>query len=182
MKALKNLGLILLIAILGALGGSENSSKGIRRFGITGILTILALVSLHNFLVLSIMLGAFVFAIGYGIPSGDDKGSGLGRFYFNIFKTELLANIFTRGTVGLLLNITWLSIPILKGNWISYFISSILIISTYSFVSWRGIGIYTIKIKDKIYSLLYSDLIVYGVIAVGFINLMATNLTFIIKF
>jgi len=150
----------ILIALLGAYGGQGH--KSYRRMGIPIMIVLFSLCQLKNLWTLTIfsMIGAF--STGYGIPSPDDDDpSSLGKFWMKVFKNnEYLANIFTRGTIGFLVSLSLLSIPILKTNWIIYIISSLLLIGTYGMISWRDLGV--IKMGDC--NLLVTDLIVYGVI------------------
>lgn len=99
-----------------------------------------------------------------------DEGSFLGRFFWNLFKkNNLLANVFTRGFVGLLISLTMLSVPILKGTWISFLVGSALIIGVWGAVSWRGFGQFPVKIFGKTYNLLWVDVTVYAVTSCGII-------------
>jgi hypothetical protein len=62
-----------------------------------------------------------------------------------------------------------LSVPILKGTWLSFLIGSALIIGIWGAVSWRGFGETKVKIFGKEYNLLNVDLTVYAVTACGII-------------
>ncbi|GAH64524.1 unnamed protein product, partial [marine sediment metagenome] len=75
-------------------------------------------------------------------------------------KIQLLTNIFTRGTIALIVNLSLILIPILKGNWTTYFIGCLFIKLAYITCSWRDMGV--IRIKGKY--LLISDVITYGII------------------
>jgi hypothetical protein len=139
--------------VLGAIGGSGN--KGARRVGIPVILAGYAYSRVENIYVVTIcsMIGAL--SCGYGIPDENyltdptkDKGSALGRFYYKLFKgNHVLADIFTRGTVGVLIALSLISIPILKDNWIIYGVCSLGIILTNALLSWRNLG--TFKLFGK---------------------------------
>jgi len=150
--------LSILGGILGTYAGADETSKGIRRFGIPGILMIIAWLNLHNWLVLFVMLLSFGLSLGYGIPCGTDKGSTLGRFWYKIFRgNKKLSNIFTRGAIALVLNIGLLIIPIIKGNWFIYMITGITILLNHSLLSWRNWG--TFKFLNK--NLNWIDFVVY---------------------
>ena len=100
----------------------------------------------------------------------SDKGSALGRFWYRLFKKNILyTNIFTRATVGLLISLSMLSVPILKGTWISFLVGSALIIGVWGAVSWRGFGQFPVKIFGKTYNLLWVDVTVYAVTACGIV-------------
>lgn len=167
MKIIKSIFIGFIGGILGALGGADNSSKLWRRLGIPILITIIALIILKHWLVLSIMSLYAILTIGYGIPDnwdGGDKGSPLGRFFFwTIFNgnynlyAHLLADIFTRGTIAILSCLTFLSIPLLKSNWITYIIGSIIVVTIYSSLSWRALGSITMFGK----SLTWSEIIPY---------------------
>jgi hypothetical protein len=167
---LKRLSQLLFIptifSFLGSIGGSQYADKGIRRFGLPGLTLILAIVKYYNLFpdclwLITVMFGSFVLALGYGVPSQNDLGSKLGRFWYKIFKgNKTLTNIFTRGTVGVLYCLTLISIPLLNHQWLIYILGSICIISAYAFISWRNLG----SVKIGKYTLCYSDVILYGVI------------------
>ncbi len=162
---LKTLALGTIGGLLGALGGTDGVSKGVRRIGIPLLITLYALFTLHNWWVLTLLSMIGVFSMGYGIPcfipGYEDAGSMLGRFFFYKFnKNEVLANIFTRGTVGVACSLTLLSIPILRSNWGIYGLRCLAIISVYSIFSWRNLG--TFVFRGKI--LLWSEFVTYFVI------------------
>jgi len=145
---------------LGAYGGQ--GEKKYRRIYIPLILTSLALLYLRHWGVIFIMAMAGAFAMGYGIPSPDDDDpSSIGKFWYNLFnRNELLANIFTRGTIAWMVNLSLICIPILKGNWLTYWIGCLFIKLAYTVFSYRDLGV----IRTKNEYLLWSDLIVYGII------------------
>ena len=151
----------MLCAFLGAFAGAEGTNKNWRRFLIPFALAGLAYGHLHNLWVITIMTMMIGFSMGYGIPDPTDDGSSIGRFWYNLFNhNELLANIFTRGTVATMVNLSLISIPILKGNWLIYFIGCLFIKLAYTTCSWRDLGGYWFKGKY----LLWVDSIVYGMI------------------
>jgi len=163
------LGLIIVAlgAVLGALGGAENSSKSFRRVLIPLILTVFAFLNTQSILVLTILSMCGALSIGYGIPSFsnyheyNDEGSALGRFWFNLFKkNETLANIFTRGTIGLLVGLSLVSVSIITHNWLFYGIGCLGIILTNSLISWQNWGQYTLFNRK----LNWSDTVNWGVI------------------
>jgi hypothetical protein len=140
--------------ILGAIGGSGN--KGARRVGIPVTIAGYAYSNTHNLWVITIfsMIGAL--SLGYGIPDDNylidptkDKGSSLGRFFYKLFKgNHVLADIFTRGTIGGLIALSLISIPIIKGNWIIYGGCSLGIVLTNALLSWRNLGVYKLLNKE----------------------------------
>jgi len=163
------LGLIVVAfgAVLGALGGAENSSKSFRRVLIPLILTGFAYLNTQSILVVSIMTMCFPLSLGYGIPSFNnypeynDEGSGLGKFWYNLLKkNETLANIFTRGTIGLLIGLSLISVSIINHNWLFYGIGCLGIALTNSLVSWRNWGQYTLFNRK----LNWSDSVNWGLI------------------
>ena len=167
-----------LIGFLGSFAGSEGTSKNWRRIGIPLIFTICALFELKSLWVILLMTISAWLSIGYGIPDDNypvsgDSGSTLGRFwtmlfrkYTTITKAHRLGDYFTRGTVGLGISLSFLVIPILKGNWLFYFLGSFGIILVYALNSWRGYGQFVIKWKDKTYYLLKVDMVTYGILGI----------------
>ena len=139
----KNLFIGFVGGILGALGGAQNSNNLFRGLGIPLLITLIAFVTMRHWMVLSIMSLMAILSIGYGQPcpySGDD-GAPLGRFYYWLFRGNAFwSNVLTRGTIAFLSCLTFLSIPLLKGNWIMYGIGSIITIAVFALLSWRTLG------------------------------------------
>lgn len=179
---LKKLGqftsLPFIFSFLGALGGSKNSTKAVRRFGIPAIIFILAFIKTlsyfpHNLWTLSTLSIIGVLSIGYGTVSPwDDKPSKLGEFYYKLFpKSETIQNVLIRGTIAILFCISMLSVPMILQNWISYFLGIIIIMLSYTIISWRPLG--TIKMGQ--YELCNADVIHYGLIGYGVYVIIFTN-------
>jgi hypothetical protein len=173
LKSFKITGLPAIIGFVGAYGGQEN--KWVRRIGIPLIFTICALIELRSLWVIFLMSIAGWLSCGYGLPDlfeGGDKGSFLGKFWFNILnvwnkpKRRTYADILTRATVGLGIAISFLVIPILKWNWLAYLLGSIGIILVWALVSHRGFGVVSIKLFNKQYNFLKVDFVTYGVTAI----------------
>lgn len=160
LKRINVIKIAILVALLGAYGGQ--GQKKYRRIYIPLILMLLALLYLRHWGVIFIMSMAGAFSMGYGIPSPDDDDpSSIGKFWYDLFNhNELWANVFTRGTIAWMVNLSLISIPILKGNWITYWIGCLFIKLAYTTCSWRDLGV--IHIENK--HLLKVDLIVYGII------------------
>ena len=166
LKKLKYL-LPLIGAYLGALGGQ--GVKEWRRVVLPIIFSIIGALSLWSYW--GILLGTFGIwvAIGYGIPSGTDSGSTLGRFWYNLLnQNHHLADIFTRGTIGFGMCLTGLVCPILKQNWIMYALGCLLIMVGQTVFSYRGWG--EVNIFGN--NLLVSDLINYGLIFTGYLLML----------
>ena len=90
----------------------------------------------------------------------SDIGSALGRFWFKLFKgNHTLANYGTRGTKALVIALTCLSIPMITSSWMVYVVASILLVGLIASLSWRSLGQRVIKIGDKVYTVLYVDII-----------------------
>ena len=123
--------------LLGSWAGASGTSKSWRRVGIPvlllltfGILQVIT-VGIVSWMTILLMNLAWVYSIGYGIPSHDDAGSTLGRFFFRISggsvdsngyavgqeSEKKRANIFTRLSIGLLKIVGLIWIPIINGNW-----------------------------------------------------------------
>lgn len=176
LQTFTNVGLILIIAMLGAIAGQ--GPKMLRRFILPAVVTIYAYFMLQNWWVLTCYLISLPLSIGYGIPSfldnpahpNYDTGSAIGAFFYKIFKkNEMWANVASRATVGLLISISMISIPILKVTWFSFLVGTIIIVGIWGTISWKAFGETKVKILGKEYSLLNVDLTVYGVTAVAFI-------------
>jgi len=181
-QTLASIGLIFVVAMLGAIGGQ--GFKEVRRFIIPLLVTIYAYFMLHSLwlddlwlITIYSMSGAL--SLGYGIPSFngpqgsmDDEGSAIGAFFYKITKSEMWANILSRAVIGLLISASMLSVPILKGTWISFLVGSALIIGVWGAVSWRGFGSIPVKIFGKEYQILNVDLTCYGVTACGIIMIV----------
>lgn len=152
----------LISGLLGAAGGSLN--KNYRRLLLPLFLTVLAIWQLHSLWCVFTMAMTIAFSIGYGIPSPeDDDPSSLGKFWFIIFKGNIvLSNITTRGTIGFLVCLSLLPISIINHNWLFYGIGSLTIMLSYCFISWRDLGGFYFKGKY----LLGCDFIIYGIIGI----------------
>jgi len=169
-KLLSILGFGTIGGLLGAFGGADQTSKAWRRICIPSLITLYALYMLHNWWLITIMSMCGVLSIGYGIPDSTDEGSSLGKFWYNLFNgNHLLTDIFARGTLGLLVSLSLISIPILKGNWLMYGLCSLGIITVYSTISWRGLGGFTFKGKYLLWSefLTYSFVVLFAQIIIG---------------
>lgn len=101
-----------LCALLWRLGGVTGGNKLFRRVGIP--LTLCGGVFLATFDWLSLLPLLAMWApltMGYGIPDArtGDEGSVLGRFFFHVTdQNEMLADLLTRLTIGVLIGLTLL--------------------------------------------------------------------------
>jgi len=151
----------VLCGFLGAWGGADGTSKSWRRVMIPLSLTALAFFKTESIFVITIcsMMGAL--SMGYGIPGKGDEGSFLGRFFYNLFhQNHFLADVFTRGTIGLLIGVSMLSVPIIRQNWKIYALCVCGIVLTNSLLSWRNLGEYTLFGKV----LIWSETLTWGLI------------------
>jgi len=166
-KLLGNLGLITICAIIAAWGGQEK--KWLRRFVYPAIISLYALYVVRNLWCLSIYSMSGVLSIGYGrFSPDDDKVSFLGNLAHKLFpQSPVLQDVMIRGIVGLALSLSIISIPILTGNWLSYLQGSLMIIVTWSLLSWRGMGKIPVKLFGKTINLLEVDIITYFATACG---------------
>lgn len=101
--------IVPICSVLWALGGSVN--KAFRRVGVAVVPAALAAVLTGSAWPLLAIPAAFgVMSIGYGIPSTlpPDAGSLLGRFFFKHFPEH--ADLFTRGTLYVLLALAFLPV------------------------------------------------------------------------
>jgi len=164
-------GLPIIFGLLGSAGGQ--GLKWLRRFIFPAIITLYSLYIIRNLWCLTIYLMSFILTIGYGIPDSTDEGSALGRIYYKLFHANtILANIFTRGTVGILICISMLSVPILTGRWLMYILGSLIIISSYALLSWQDFGEVPITIFKKEYKLLKVDIVHYSIVGFGLIKMI----------
>jgi len=127
-----------LCGLFGALGGAEKGHQAFRGILIPVFLVIMAFLALKNPYICVIGALYGVFTIGYGIPDENDAGGPVGAFFWRLFKgNNLLTNLATRAFIGKLASLSLIIIPILKHNWVIYWISSTLIVNTYAWISWR---------------------------------------------
>jgi hypothetical protein len=178
-KLLIQILLILVGTFFGAYSGANGTSKGWRRFGIPGIIMLYAYFSLHNPYVITTMLMSFILALGYGIPNFDCKGGRVGQFFYKYFpydknnindKKRDIVNILTRGTLGLLLMVSIICIPIINKNWGLFTISIIINSSIFALLSWQDMGVITIKKLNK--KILISDIVIYGLLMINILVLI----------
>ena len=163
----------VICGLLGSYAGADNTPKIIRRAGIPFVLTPFACIYLWHLAPLSLVLLFFVLSQGYGIPCHNDEGSKIGKLVYNLIKKyrpalyeieiQHLASKIVRGIIGKLACLTAISIPIITGNWIVYAICSIVIVSVYAGLSWRGLGSFTFLKK----SLTVSEFVTYLSIGLG---------------
>lgn len=155
--------LSVVCGILGALSGAEHSCKFFRRFLIPLCLSGFSFWRSESILDLIILTMSFAFSLGYGMPSPDDpKPSTLGAFWYNICNENVFwANVFTRTTIGLLVCISLVSIPLIRKNFVTYTIGCVIILLSYGILSWRDLGTYTVFKRQ----LLVSETLIYGIIA-----------------
>lgn len=153
-------------ALLGAYAGADNTSKNWRRMGIPILVTIVAFIALQNPLTLILLGIYFALIIGYGIPAWNDKGSMLGKFYYDLIQTinykkflglsekqiQEYSNYPTRGTIGLIVSLFLTCIPIIKENWLVYAGCSLGIVLTYALISWKDFGVYLALGKQLLWS------------------------------
>ena len=150
-EAFKLTGIPFLIGILGAFAGSEGTSLLWRRCGIPLIFTVCALIELKSLWVIFLMTIWGWLSLGYGEDS----------FLRKLYKGN---NYLTRGTIGILISLSFLVIPVIRSNWIFYFLGSLGIILVYALNSWRGYGQFILKWKGKNIYLLKVDMVTYGVL------------------
>lgn len=131
LKILLSIVCIPLCGLFSAMAGSEKFAKAWRRFGIPLLLSVLILSFNFNLWYLSVLLIAFPYSKGHGIPSpDDDTPSSLGAFFYKITgENEKFTNILLRLTKGILKSLPCLTFPLITGNWIIYIIASLIIIT-----------------------------------------------------
>jgi hypothetical protein len=177
-KSFNIVGIPFLIALLGGCGGQ--GIKGLRRFGIPCVVTIYAYFLLQNWWVLTILSMIGVFSIGYGRDDGfDDKPSFLGKIAKKIFPTNaMLQDVMIRGTVGFLMCLSLLSIPIIKGTWVGYSLGSVGILLSWGLLSWQGFGVVKFNWFGKNMEVCKVDLLHYSFIGSVIIFIIQNNIKF----
>ena len=112
--------------LLGSYAGADKTWKGWRRYIMPLLLTLLAFIMLQNWWCLLLLFAIIPLSRGYGIPSPNDNGSTLGRFFWKLFnKNEFLANIATRGVLSGLEWAVFIVVAIFKGTFMLYTILGI---------------------------------------------------------
>lgn len=159
-KLISSLGIGLLGGLLGAYGGADGTSKAWRRIGLTLLYTLYGLLRLRSWWGLIMVSVFYPLTCGYGIPDSTDKGSTIGRFWYNLFKeNHLFADIFTRGTIALMILASIIVAPILTRNWVNYFLYGLGVIVVFCFISWRNYGKFKFLNKD----LSWAEILTWGV-------------------
>ena len=146
-KNLLNKGLLFVLPViggwLGAFAGADKTSKACRGILIPGLLTSYAYSNTGSILCITIMFMAMPLSMGYGIPDATDDGSTLGKFFYKLFKgNHLLSDMSVRGTIGMLIALSLISIPLIYQNWLTYILCSLGIILINALISWRNLGSY----------------------------------------
>jgi hypothetical protein len=120
--------------LFGALGGSEDGNKSYRGIIIPIFLIVMSYFHLETSKILYLSILFATFAVSYG------RTSPLKLFYEKLFNNnQFYTDILTRGTLGTLMTLSLIIIPIIKQNWILYIIVSFIIINIYSWISWRSL-------------------------------------------
>ena len=96
----------------------------------------------------------------------EDLGISLGRFWYKVFKgNELWANVFTKGTIGIIFVFVLVVIGILQGNLLILFISIPLVMVSHIVFGALVKNIGNIQL-GKI-NLLVEDICRYGLLGLG---------------
>jgi hypothetical protein len=151
----------IIAGFLGALGGAENSNKNFRRIGLPLFLAGIAWQQFHNWYIFSIFLMIPILCIGYGLNSL------LYRVFYALFgHNGLLADIFTRSTLGCLLSCTLAPIALITQNYLLFIVGMLTIILVFGSLSWRDLG--SFKFQGK--QLIWSEFIPYA--SIGIVSLI----------
>ena len=147
--------------IMGAWSGGNKTCKLWRRVGIPILLTLYATLTLGDWRYLTILFMIIPFSLGYGVPKENvDSGSTLGKLLSKYIKARLWLNVAIRGTIGVLVCLSLLSFPLIKGSWVMYIITSLGIMMGYTIISWRDLGRFEFRGK----MLLWSEFWLYTII------------------
>lgn len=164
--------LVKILTLIGAIGGQ--GPKWAKRFVYPGIITVYSYIILKDWKVIFLYFLSFVLAMGYGrFDVNDSKVSHLGMFYNKVFpKSVFLQDVFIRGTVGVLMCVCLIILPVIHWNWGLYFIVSCGVIMSWAFISWRGFGEIPFKLFNTTYKLLKVDIINYLLLTILIIILI----------
>ena len=66
------------------------------------------------------------------------------------------------GFIAFLLTLSFLWVPIVNGNFLKYFICSILVILSFALFMWRNLGVKQFMFREKLITMCYSDVIAFG--------------------
>ncbi len=165
-KLITSLIIGLICGFLGAWGGASGTTLGWRRIVMPVVLSVFGILVNWSLWFILVMLYVLPLTQGYGMPcfivGYEDEGSTLGKFWYNLLKKEKLANIVTRGTIGLMEALVFIWIPIIKHNWLIYSICALGIISTNAIIGGFDLRFHknhTFKFLKK--DLLYNELYIY---------------------
>ncbi|MHA1789176.1 MAG: hypothetical protein ACTSXT_08110 [Candidatus Helarchaeota archaeon] len=174
LNAIRISGFGFIIMFFGTYAGSEGTSKDWRRIGIPIIFFLPSLLITHfSPYSLIILLQHLIFRIGHGIPSKNDEGSLLGKYFWKLTnQSEFWTNFYVRGIKGLFLSFCFIGISILKGNWFELFYCTLGIALTFALIQWRNLGTYELKIKNRIVYCCKSDVICYGILGILGFNII----------
>lgn len=168
-KIASALGIGLIGGLLGAWGGADGTSKAWRRILLPVVIAIYACFALKTWLGLALLGLIWVLTLGYGIPDATDDGSDIGAFWYNLFNgNHLLADYFTRGTIGALCVLALIWIPIINGAWLKYVWNGAGIITVFVTLSWRNMGTFKFLNKD----LGWAEFITYATLTACAVGMM----------
>jgi len=144
-------GLPVIFGLLGGIGGQGD--KWTKTFVLPFIFFICVLIELKSlWAIWTLSLIGCMFC-GYGEKS----------FLRKLFKQN---NILTRGSIGILISLAFIEVPILKGTWIIYLLGSLGIILTWALISHRGFGEFKVKFFGKEYNVLKVDFLSYSILGI----------------
>ena len=161
---------VLLCAALGTYSGSINTKKWPRRYLIPLTLALHSSLSLSPWC-MTLMAIALAYSMGYGIPDDNDDGSTMAAFWYGAMNVPIMwLDFAVRGSIGFIVALACISIPIVTGNWGTYFIFSFLIILTYiAFGDW--IDNEWVLVTEN-YTFLSEDFFVYGLTALAVMGMV----------
>lgn len=183
-KCLKIPSFAVIIGFLGAYAGSHGTSLLWRRLGISIVSMVYAYYwtaktvgVLQALWTITVMAMWGPLAMGYGIPDDDypenpgaDDGSTMGRFWTLFFRkyknrqdAHRWADYMTRGLIGLMKGLSFLSVPILLGNWVIYGLCVAGITASDALISWRPWGSFKKTIFGKEIEFNWSDIANYTI-------------------
>ena len=159
--------LSVLCGLLGAWAGADSTSKSWRRYGVPLVRTVFCGWQTMVWYVIFMLADIGVLSCGYGIPDivqGEvkDEGSDIGRFWFKVFEgNEGMANIFTRGTIGMLEGVAMMPLAVYSQAWGLYGLLCTLLVGNW--ILWGALikneGMFSLFHKE----LLTEEALIHGI-------------------
>jgi len=123
--------LSLICGLWSAMAGSDDYPKFYRRYGVPLLLAISLSLIKSSFLFFLILPLILAYTMGHGVPDKDDDDpSTLGGMLLTLTTNESTLNILIRSIVGLTKCLFVIAIPLITGEWQTYMLCSIGIVTS----------------------------------------------------